>query len=60
MSTEQSSQLALYKGRKIRKILHKGEWWFSVIDGIDVLVGGERPCKYWNDLTWTSQNQKDL
>lgn len=33
-----------------RKILHGGEWWFSVIDVIEVLVGGDRPRKYWNDL----------
>lgn len=37
-------------GRQIRKILHQDEWWFSIIDVIEVLVGGDRPRKYWNDL----------
>jgi len=50
MSAEQSSKLAIYEGTQIRKIFHQGEWWFSIIDVIDVLVGGDRPRKYWNDL----------
>ncbi len=26
------------------------EWWFSIIDVIEALVGGDRPRKYWSDL----------
>ena len=40
----------MFNGRHIRKALHDGEWWFSIIDVIGVLVGGDRPRKYWNDL----------
>jgi DNA-damage-inducible protein D len=40
----------LFHGKHIRKILHNSQWWFSIIDVVDVLVGGERPRKYWNDL----------
>lgn len=36
--------------RQVRKILHQDEWWFSIVDVIGVLVGNERPSKYWNDL----------
>ncbi len=43
-------KLAVFQGKHIRRILHDGEWWFSVIDIIEVLVGSERPRKYWNDL----------
>ena len=50
MRADINSKLALFEGRKIRKAHHEGEWWFSVIDVIEVLVGGERPRKYWNDL----------
>ena len=35
---------------KERKTFHAGEWWFSVIDVIEALVGGDRPRKYWSDL----------
>jgi hypothetical protein len=45
-----SGKLAVFHGKHIRKIIHEGEWWFSVIDVIETLVGGDRPRKYWNDL----------
>lgn len=44
------SKLALFEGRQIRKVFHADEWWFSIIDVVEVLVGGDRPRKYWNDL----------
>jgi len=50
MNEPESSKLAVFEGKRIRKILHEGEWWFSIIDVVEVLVGGERPRKYWNDL----------
>ena len=50
MSTEKDNKLALFEGREIRKSFHEGEWWFSIIDVIEALVGGDRPRKYWNDL----------
>jgi prophage antirepressor-like protein len=50
MSKSNSSKLAVFEGKTIRKKLHEGEWWFSIIDIIDALVGGDRPRKYWNDL----------
>jgi DNA-damage-inducible protein D len=50
MSKLNSSKLAVFEGKTIRKTLHEGEWWFSIIDIIDALVGGDRPRKYWNDL----------
>jgi hypothetical protein len=50
MSAEGGNQIALFEGGQIRKAFHEGEWWFSIIDVVQVLVGGERPRKYWNDL----------
>ena len=50
MNTENTSRLAVFEGKQIRKVLHEGEWWFSIIDVIEVLVGGDLPRKYWNDL----------
>lgn len=54
----QPSGYAEYRKRKvrsansiaIRKLFHEGDWWFSIIDVIELLVGGDRPRKYWNDL----------
>ncbi len=50
MRQKENSDLAAFDGREIRKALHEGEWWFSVIDVIDALVGSNRPRKYWSDL----------
>jgi DNA-damage-inducible protein D len=47
---EQSTQIALFRGKEIRKTLHDNEWWFSIIDVVEALTGNERPRKYWNDL----------
>ncbi|MDT8405549.1 Bro-N domain-containing protein, partial [Sulfuriflexus sp.] len=45
-----TEKLAIFKGKEIRRTIHNGEWWFSIIDVIEVLTGNERPRKYWNDL----------
>jgi DNA-damage-inducible protein D len=45
-----NNQIAIFKGKSIRKTIFQNEWWFSVIDVIEVLTGTERPRKYWNDL----------
>lgn len=44
------TKIALFRGIEVRKTLHNGEWWFSVIDVIGVLTGSDRSRKYWNDL----------
>src|SRR3990170_4477182 len=44
------THLAVFKGKKIRRILHNDEWWFSIVDIVEVLTGTERPGKYWSDL----------
>ena len=50
MNSEEQPKLAVFEGKQIRKSLHEGGWWFSIIDVVEALVGGERPRKYWNDL----------
>ena len=50
MNADEPSKLAAFEGKRIRKILHEDEWFFSIIDVIEVLVGGDRPRKYWSDL----------
>ncbi|MBU0694834.1 MAG: Bro-N domain-containing protein [Candidatus Omnitrophica bacterium] len=45
-----TTKIAVFKGKKVRKTIHKNEWWFSIIDIIEALTGTERSRKYWNDL----------
>src|SRR3989304_7670140 len=44
------TNIAVFRGKEIRKIIYKNEWWFSIIDVVGALTGSERPRKYWNDL----------
>jgi hypothetical protein len=44
------TNIAVFKGKEIRKTIHKNEWWFSIIDVIEALTGSDRPRKYWSDL----------
>lgn len=44
------TKIAIFKGKEIRKTIYKNEWWFSVVDVVEVLTGTDRPRKYWNDL----------
>jgi prophage antirepressor-like protein len=53
MNKQTSAELvrvAAFEGKHIRKTMHEGEWWFSIVDIVEVLTGNERPRKYWNDL----------
>ena len=45
-----ATKIALFKGKKIRKILHNDEWWFSVVDVVEALTGSSIPRRYWSDL----------
>ncbi len=44
------TNIAVFRGKEIRKTIHKNEWWFSIIDVIEALTGSDRPRKYWSDL----------
>ncbi len=43
-------RVAVFEEKQIRKIIHECEWWFSIVDIVEVLVGSDRPRKYWSDL----------
>ena len=46
----QTTKIAIFKGKEVRKIIYKNEWWFSVVDVIEALVETKRSRKYWSDL----------
>ena len=50
MTTSDLIRVAVFDGKHIRKILHEGEWWFSVIDIVEVLTDSNIPKRYWSDL----------
>ena len=48
----ENNKISLFEQKQIRKIwdIEKGDWFFSIVDIIEVLTESERPRKYWNDL----------
>jgi DNA-damage-inducible protein D len=36
--------------KEVRKIFHKNEWWFCVVDIIEGLVETDRASSYWSDI----------
>lgn len=44
------TRIAIFKGRKIRKTLHRNEWWFSVVDVCGVLTDSTDAGAYWRKL----------
>ena len=45
-----TTKIAIFQKKEIRKIIYRNEWWFSIIDIIEVLTETDRPRKYWSDL----------
>ena len=40
------TKLAVFKGREIRRTLHKNEWWFSVADVVEALTNTPNATDY--------------
>lgn len=53
----QITKIAVFNGKKIRKVIHNDEWWFSVIDMVEAIAESSRPRKYWHDLKKKLTNQ---
>jgi DNA-damage-inducible protein D len=44
------SKIAIFRGKKIRKIIWQKEWWFSVVDVIEALTDSVKPSIYWSAM----------
>lgn len=60
MNKDLNTQLALFKGKKIRKIIHQNEWWFSVIDVIEALTDSVNPRDYWFKIKIRAEEEERL
>ncbi len=46
----EEKEFIIFGSKKIRRVLHNEEWFFSIVDIIEVLTDSDRPRKYWNKL----------
>ena len=51
-NSQSQNKLKLFENKKIRYVWNAEEedWYFSVVDIVEVLTESDRPRKYWNDL----------
>ena len=47
---ENINQIAVFEQKQIRRVVHKGELWFSVVDIIEVLTHSKDPSDYWTTI----------
>ncbi len=52
-----TTKIILFKNKQIRKTLHSGEWYFSVVDIIDALVDSAKPSVYWSAMKARVKNE---
>ncbi len=50
MESMETTQIALFKGSKIRKIIHNNEWWFVIVDVVAALTDSAQPDGYLKDM----------
>lgn len=52
MNTElkENKELVLFENNKIRRKEHNGEWYYSIVDIIEILTESNNSRRYWTDL----------
>ena len=54
---ERNNDLTPFEGKGIRKVWHDEQWYFSVVDVIEVLTDSPIPKRYWADLKRRSEKE---
>ncbi len=47
---ENENALIMFEGKGIRRLFHNGEWFYSVVDIVEVLTESPAPRQYWGVL----------
>lgn len=48
--SEAQNKLVVFQEKGIRRVWHKEEWWFAVVDVVEVLTSSKNPAVYWRVL----------
>ena len=54
------TKTVVFKGKKIRKTSHEGEWWFSVVDVIEALTDNVNPRDYWFKMKIREKGESEV
>lgn len=50
MTAKEIIKLAVFEGKQIRKTIHEREWWFAIVDVVEVLTESPTPRQYWGKI----------
>ena len=60
MSEPQNHQIAIFKGKEIRKTLYQNEWWFSIVDVVEALTNSSNSNDYWYRMKVRVKNEDGI
>ena len=52
-----ATKIAVFRGKSIRKVIYRNEWYFSVIDVIAAITESENPRDYWYKMKVRVENE---
>ncbi len=57
---EEQNKLAFFVGKEIRKIWYNDQWYFSIVDVIEILTDSPIPRTYWSKLKAKIKKESEL
>ncbi|MBU1615622.1 Bro-N domain-containing protein [bacterium] len=54
------TKIAVFKGKKVRRVFKDGQWWFSVVDVVAILSDSENPRDYWYKMKIREKSESDV
>lgn len=44
------NKIVVFESKQVRRVWHEEEWWYAVIDAIEILTESTNPAVYWRVL----------
>jgi DNA-damage-inducible protein D len=60
LPADSHGKMVVFGARQIRRIWHKEQWFFSVVDIIGALTDSDNPRNYWNMMKAREQKQSEV